>query len=63
MPHAVVEVPPPTPECAPLRPDPGCYGCLGTGRIQWQNLPPYPCPCMDVCENHADPEAAPCREH
>lgn len=32
-------------DCAPA--DPYCYGCLGTGKIRWGNLPRTPCPCTD----------------
>lgn len=37
-------------------PDPECYGCLGTGRVQWARVKPVECPCCScsVCGSSAD---------
>ena len=35
-------------------PDPGCYGCLGTGLILWGHLPRTICSCI-TCPDH-DPD-------
>lgn len=37
----------------PIRqaPDPGCYGCLGTGRLQWARVAPLPCLCVRHTED------------